>query len=72
VLGFEISRKIIDLNKIFPEEGINSQEITNLENYAIYYFMLKEVIPEILRIKPEDHLKVEGDASYLSTVLTIR
>jgi len=54
----EGDQMVIDLRRLFSQEGMTSTELTKLENYAIFYFMFRKVIPEILKIRPEDHLSV--------------
>lgn len=53
----------IDLNKLkelLSSKGLelSEEETTTLENYAIYDFLFSEAIPQILKYKPDDHLKV--------------
>jgi len=49
----------IDLRPfIHGTEKYTVEQISLLENYAIYYFFLKNVIPTILKENPDDHLNV--------------
>jgi len=48
---------LIDINKL--SEFITDEKLTiNLENYAIYDFIFRKAIPQILKFKPDDHLSV--------------
>ena len=49
----------VDLGPIIHNtEEYSVEQISLLENYAIYYFFLDRVIPKILEENPDDHLNV--------------
>lgn len=48
------------LKEFISNKGIDTNEevTTTLENYAIYDFLFRKAIPQILKYRPDDHLKV--------------